>query len=233
MQGAVSPRLCDAVVGDLVLVGVRVGDVCVLLRPPLGVHRVPRGREAERRAREDEEREAPARPALWRGRVVEQRVVAVVELEAIDEQRRADVPVSGLGRKSAALERPLEGRRVASKRLGALSRIKRGALGRSCGREGRGALPLPRAAVISTGSRVHARPAAVESRVAGVGHAAHQSTEDGGGHEAERGLHLGRARVRVRVRARVRVRVRVRLRASPPPRARAGRRAGPLARSPR
>mmetsp|Transcript_5056 Transcript_5056/g.12528 ORF Transcript_5056/g.12528 Transcript_5056/m.12528 type:complete len:245 (+) Transcript_5056:816-1550(+) len=91
MQVAVRPRLGDAVVGDLVLVGVRVGDVRVLLRPSLGVRGEPRGREAERRAREDEEREAPARPALWRGRVVEQRVVAVVELEAIDEQRRADV----------------------------------------------------------------------------------------------------------------------------------------------
>ena len=79
---------------------------------------------------------------------------------------------------------------MASKRLGALSRMRRAALGRGGGREGRGALPLPRAAVISTGSRVHARPAAVEGRVADVGDAAHQSTEDGGGHEAERGLHL-------------------------------------------
>ena len=33
-------------------------------------------------------------------------------------------------------------------------RIKRGALGRGCGREGSGALPLPRAAVISTRLRV-------------------------------------------------------------------------------
>ena len=49
---------------------------------------------------------------------------------------------------------PLEGWRVASKRLGALPRITRGALGRGCGREGGGALPLPRAAVISTGLRV-------------------------------------------------------------------------------
>ena len=39
----------------------------------------------------------------------------------------------------------MEGWRVASKRLGALPRIKRGALGR-----GRVALPLPRTAVIST-----------------------------------------------------------------------------------
>ena len=79
---------------------------------------------------------------------------------------------------------------MASKPLGALSRMRWAALGRGGGREGSGALPLPRAAVISTGSRVHARPAAVEGRVAGVGDAAHQSTEDGGGHEAERGLHL-------------------------------------------
>ena len=49
------------------------------------------------------------------------------------------------------MEGPLEGWWVASKRLGALSRIKRGALGRGCGREGSGALPLPTAAVISTG----------------------------------------------------------------------------------
>ena len=40
------------------------------------------------------------------------------------------VPVSGLGRRSAALGGPLEGWRVASKRLGALTKVKRGALGR-------------------------------------------------------------------------------------------------------
>ena len=45
---------------------------------------------------------------------------------------------------------------MASKRLGTLPRIKRGALAHGCGRGGRGALPLPRAAVISTGLRVHA-----------------------------------------------------------------------------
>ena len=70
-----------------------------------------------------------------------------VELERL-------VPVRGLGRRSAALGGPLEGWRVASKRLGALPRIKRGALGRDCGREGSGALPLPRAAAASTGLRV-------------------------------------------------------------------------------
>ena len=59
----------------------------------------------------------------------------------------------------------LEGWRVASKRLGALSRIKRGALGRGCGREGRGALPLPRAAAVSTGLSV--RPSLVEVRQLG------------------------------------------------------------------
>ena len=43
---------------------------------------------------------------------------------------------------------------MASKRLGPLPRIRRGALGRGCGRDGSGALPLPRAAVISTRLRV-------------------------------------------------------------------------------
>ena len=64
------------------------------------------------------------------------------------------VPARGLGRGSAALVGQLEGWRVASKRLGALPRIRRGALGRGWGREGGGALPLPRAAVISTRLRV-------------------------------------------------------------------------------
>ena len=68
---------------------------------------------------------------------------------------RLHVPViSGLGRRSAALVGRLEGWRVASKRLGALPRNRRGALGRGCGRSGRGALPLPRAAAVSTGLRV-------------------------------------------------------------------------------
>jgi hypothetical protein len=40
------------------------------------------------------------------------------------------VPVSGLGRRSSALGRPLEGWRVASKRPGALPKAKRGVLGR-------------------------------------------------------------------------------------------------------
>jgi hypothetical protein len=48
---------------------------------------------------------------------------------------------------------------MASRRLGPLPRIKgRGALGRGCGREGRGALPLPRAAAVSTGQRLPSSP---------------------------------------------------------------------------
>ena len=43
---------------------------------------------------------------------------------------------------------------MASKGLAALPRIDRDALGRGCGRKGSGALPLPRAAVISTRLRV-------------------------------------------------------------------------------
>ena len=50
----------------------------------------------------------------------------------------------------------MEGWRVASKRLGPLPRIKRGALGHGCGREGSVALPLARAAAVSTGLRVPA-----------------------------------------------------------------------------
>ena len=50
-----------------------------------------------------------------------------------------------------------EGCRMAPKRLAALPRIHRGALGRGWGREGGGALPLPRAAVISTRLRVPGR----------------------------------------------------------------------------
>ena len=48
----------------------------------------------------------------------------------------------------------MEGWRVASKRLGPLPRRRGSALARGCGRGGRGALPLARAAAVSTGSRV-------------------------------------------------------------------------------
>ena len=63
----------------------------------------------------------------------------------------------------------MEGWRVASKRLAALPRRRRSALAHGCGRGGRGALPLPRAAAVSTRLRVHvqvARPAEREQRVA-------------------------------------------------------------------
>ena len=58
------------------------------------------------------------------------------------------------GWRLVALGGPLEGWLVASKRVGALPRIHRVALGRGWGREGGGALPLPRAAIISTRLRV-------------------------------------------------------------------------------
>ena len=45
----------------------------------------------------------------------------------------------------------MEGWRVASEGLGPLPRIHRGALGRVCGSGGSGALPLARAAAVSTG----------------------------------------------------------------------------------
>jgi len=48
----------------------------------------------------------------------------------------------------------LKGWLMASKRLGPLPRMRWAALGRGCGREGSGALPLPRAAAISTRVRV-------------------------------------------------------------------------------
>ena len=43
---------------------------------------------------------------------------------------------------------------MASKRLAALPRRRGSALAHGCGRQGSGALPLPRAAAISAGSRV-------------------------------------------------------------------------------
>ena len=45
----------------------------------------------------------------------------------------------------------MEGWLVASKGLAALPRTRGSTLAHGCGREGSGALPLPRAAVISTG----------------------------------------------------------------------------------
>ena len=41
------------------------------------------------------------------------------------------------------------------KRLAALPRTRGSALAHGCGREGSGALPLPRAAAVSTGLRIH------------------------------------------------------------------------------
>jgi len=78
------------------------------------------------------------------------------EASSPDERSTTSPPdsclsVSGLARRSSALGGPLEGWRVASKGLGPLPRNKEGDLGRGCGREGSGALPLPRAAAVSTG----------------------------------------------------------------------------------
>ena len=64
--------------------------------------------------------------------------------------------MSGLGRRASVPRRPLLQRRVASKGVEPLLRRRGGALAHGCGRSGRGALPLPRAAVISTRLRVHA-----------------------------------------------------------------------------
>ena len=47
----------------------------------------------------------------------------------------------------------MEGWLVASKGLGPLPRMRWAALANSCGREGRGALPLQRAAAVSAGLR--------------------------------------------------------------------------------
>ena len=49
---------------------------------------------------------------------------------------------------------PLEGWLVASKGLGPLPRRRGSALAHGCGRGGSGALPLARAAAVSTGARV-------------------------------------------------------------------------------
>ena len=61
------------------------------------------------------------------------------------------VPMSGLGGTSSVSGRPLEGWLVASRGLAALPRTRGSTLAHGCGREGSGALPLPRAAAVSTG----------------------------------------------------------------------------------
>ena len=81
----------------------------------------------------------------------------------------------GIGAQIRSLGRPLKGWRVASKRLGPLPRIKWAALGRDCGREGSGALQLPRAAAVSTRLRVR-----VEVAVAGGGASARKQARKGG-----------------------------------------------------
>ena len=98
---------------------------------------------------------------------------------------------------------------MASKRLGPLPRRRGSALAHGCGRSGRGALPLARAAVVSTRLSI---PMATPATWFGLGFGF------GFGFGLVRvrvglGLGLGfglvRARVRVRVRGRFRVRVRV------------------------
>ena len=84
----------------------------------------------------------------------------------------------------------MEGWRVASKGLGPLPRRRESALAHGCGREGSGALPLARAAVISTGLRVPRAFSGPSRAACGA-------------------LVSVSVRVRVRVRARVGVRVRV------------------------
>ena len=61
--------------------------------------------------------------------------------------KRVEAQIRSLGRAAGELAGPF-------KRAWALPRITRGALGLGWGREGGGALPLPRAAVISTRVRV-------------------------------------------------------------------------------
>ena len=76
-----------------------------------------------------------------------------------DERSTTSPPslsASGLARRSSALGGPLEGWWVASKGLGPLPRKRGSALAHGCGRSGNGALPLPRAAAVSTRLRVPA-----------------------------------------------------------------------------
>ena len=112
---------------------------------------------------------------------------------------------------------------MASKGLAALPRTRGSTLAHGCGREGSGALPLARAAAVSTGLRV--RGVAVGQQAA----LHREGVRDGlllvrlrlrarVGVRVRVRVRVGvrvriRVRVRVRVRARVRVRVRVRARA--------------------
>ena len=105
---------------------------------------------------------------LDRGRAVVVRVVPERAAHVVGRQL-VGVPVSGLGRRSSVPGRPSEGWLVASEGLGPLPRRRGSALAHGCGRSGRGALPLPRAAVISTRLRVRvalARRDLSEDRVA-------------------------------------------------------------------
>ena len=97
----------------------------------------------ERRVDEAEDGEAAAHD----GAQLREEAAEALALLAVHDA----VPVCGLGCRSTALGGPLEGWQVALKRLAALPRTRRGAQGRGCGREGSGALPLPRVAAVSTG----------------------------------------------------------------------------------
>jgi len=88
----------------------------------------------------------PAAPSVGEGVGV-----GGLELLVLGVVCRGVVPVSGLGRRSSALGRPLEGWRLASKGLGPLPRRRGSALARGCGRGGRVVLPLAWAAAVSTG----------------------------------------------------------------------------------
>ena len=84
------------------------------------------------------------------------------EAREVDDEEGGDVvPVRGLGRRFSALRGPLEGWWVASKGLAALHRKKGSTLAHGCGREGSGALPLPRAAAVSTRLRVRPERGAI------------------------------------------------------------------------
>ena len=126
----------------------------------------------------------------------------------MDQQAEArPVPVSGLGRRFSALGGPLKGWQVALKRLGALPRIRRGAQGRGCGREGSGALLLPRAAAVSTRLRVLEEERQLERGEYRRRRAAEARGDLVVGVVVDRGHHLVRARGRTKLRLGFRVRV--------------------------